>query len=295
MKVLLVGSTGMLGQQLYKKMIEGGIEVVTVARSNSMYQIDLFADEGKLIGIIKAERPDVVINSAALINLKECEENPGKAYAINARIPGLIGLACREINSYFVQISTDHYYSNDGKKLHNERDKIILLNEYARTKYAGECFALTNNKSLVIRTNIVGFRNKKNEPTFIEWAVSSLQAHEEITGFDDFYTSSIDVETFSDILIGLIDERITGVINVAAADVVSKFDFIYEIAKKLGKEQYVLKGKTNQFQGIKRAESLGLDTTKLKGILKNQEVPITKQVVDRLIEKYEEGAFYEIR
>lgn len=293
MKILLIGSTGMLGQALYKKIVRQGIEVITIARSSSTYQFDLLTECEKLIEVIKTEKPAVVINSAALINLKECENYPDKAYIINARLPGLIGMACQEINSYFVQISTDHYYANDEKVLHNEKNEIMLLNEYARTKYAGECFALTYNKSLVIRTNIVGFRNKKNEPTFIEWIISSLQAGEIITGYDDFYTSSIDVETFSDILMRLIRRKSTGILNVSSKDVASKYEFIYGIAQKLGKEQQVLKGTIKQIQGVKRANSLGLDTTRLQRIIKDCEIPTTEQVLGRLIRQFEEGAFYE--
>lgn len=291
---MLLGSTGMLGQAIEKRFTQDEIEVVTIARSNSTYELDLFTNAEYLTDIIKGENPDVVINSAAIVNLKYCQENPGMAYILNAKVPGIIGNICRKDNCYFVQISTDHYYVNDKKKLHHEEDEIILINEYARTKYAGECFAMLNNKSLVIRTNIVGFRNKRENPTFIEWLINSLQKDEIITGFDDYYTSSIDVTHFAEILIQLIRKNTTGVVNIAAADVLSKYEFIYEFSKRLGKERNVLKGYLNQFQEINRANSLGLDTTKLRNLLPEYRIPTSYQVIDKLVEEYKEGVCYEI-
>lgn len=294
MKILLIGATGMLGQVLNQKFTQENLDIFTISRTNSTYNIDLLVDTEKVIEIIRLVKPDVVVNSAALINLKDCEQYPKKAYILNARLPALLETACREINSYLVQISTDHYYKNDEKIRHSEKEDVVLLNEYARTKYAGEVFALTYRNTLVVRTNIVGFRNKKNEPTFIEWVIRSLQQEEMITGFEDFYTSSIDIYSFAEILMELIEQNVTGIINVATTDVYSKYEFIYELAEKIGKEQFVSKGKMNSFEGIKRANSLGLDTTKLQSILCYQLVPCTEQVINNLIEKYRAGAFYEL-
>ncbi|NEU30318.1 SDR family oxidoreductase [bacterium LRH843] len=289
MKAILLGSTGMLGQSLLKKLIEKNFSVVTSSRNNSDYNINFLIDGKKINEVIIKEKPDIVINAAALVNLSYCESNPGDAYIVNSRLPGLIAQACSQVNSYFVQISTDHYYSNDENKRHKESDKVELFNEYARTKFAGERFALTYNNSLVVRTNIVGFRNKEGSPTFVEWVIKSLESNEDITGFTDFFTSSIDVESLSDILIELICQKVTGIINAASSDTVSKYEFITVLATLLGKEQQVKKGAMDSGQGIKRANSLGLDVTKLQSILKYNYIPSSKEVIKNIYNQYKEG------
>ncbi|MEC2077897.1 SDR family oxidoreductase, partial [Metabacillus fastidiosus] len=245
MKVLLLGSTGMLGQALYKKLKNKQMRVITIARSKSDYNVDLIVESEKIINIIKMEDPDIVINAAALVNLQVCEDYPEKAYLLNARIPSFIAEACKEVKAFFVQISTDHYYIKDGESKHKESDDVYLVNEYARTKFAGEFFALTYSESLIVRTNIVGFRNKQNKPTFIEWIIDSLENKKLIFGFQDFYTSSIDVYHFADILMELIEKKITGIINVASENELSKYEFIYRLATLLGKEKYVKRSKMN--------------------------------------------------
>lgn len=294
MKVLLIGSTGMLGQSLLKKLQSNNLTVITSSRNNSDYDIDFLIDSDKIKDIIMKEKPEIIINAAALVNLKYCESHPGEAYKINSRLPALIAEACMKTKSYFVQISTDHYYSSDKNMVHDEDHEVNLLNEYARTKFAGEAFTLTNKNSLVVRTNIVGFRNKVESPTFVEWIINSLESNKEIIGFDDFYTSSIDVQTFSDILLELIENRANGLFNLASADTISKYEFIYSLALLLGKEQNVIKGHMNLVEGIPRANSLGLDTSKLSYLLRKNKIPFSKEIIRNIYIQYKEGAYNEL-
>jgi dTDP-4-dehydrorhamnose reductase len=293
MKVLLLGSTGMLGQALYSKL-DTRYSVKTLARANSDYKVDLMIEARKIKEIIETEKPDIIINAAALVNIQECEQNPGKAYLINGRVPGIISEVCKGIGGYFIQISTDHYYTNDGRNAHKENDEINLVNEYARTKYAGETFALTYVNSLVIRTNIVGFRNRKNKFTFAEWIFNSLENNQSILGFEDYYISSIDVYHFSDILMELIDKKVTGLINIASSDVLSKYEFIYKIADLLNKKELVKIAKLENLGGVPRGNSLGLDIDLLKSIILKEKIPSSQMVIEKLVEKYKEGAFYGI-
>ena len=284
----------MLGQTLLKTLQGNKYSVVTVSRNNSDYNIDLLVDSDKFIAIMIKEKPEIIINSAAIIDLEYCETCPGEAYIINSRLPALIAQACKITKSYFVQISTDHYYFNDSNIAHAEDHELYLLNEYARTKYAGEIFALTHKNTLVARTNIVGFRNKKGIPTFVEWIIKSLKSNEIITGYEDYYTSSIDVKTFSTILLELIQMGITGIINIASSDIISKYEFIRSLAVLLGKEEYIKKGSIKMMHGTIRANSLGLDTSKLKCLLKHNKMPSSKEVIINIFNQYKEGSYCEL-
>ncbi|WP_042142581.1 SDR family oxidoreductase [Paucisalibacillus sp. EB02] len=294
MKILLIGATGMLGQALNNDFISENKQVVTVARNQCDYNLDLLNEGKHIIDIIEHENPDVIINSAAIVNLNYCEQNPGDAYTINARLPGLISLACQKTNSYFIQISTDHYYTNDKKKPHTEMDQITLLNEYARTKYAGEIYALNYKNSLVVRTNIVGYRNKPDNLSFIEWIIKSLDSKQPITGYNNYYTSSIDVYSFSAILREIINYKITGILNLASNEVISKYQFIKSFAEILGLQDLVNQGELKKEKEILRADSLGLDINKLNTYLKHHTIPSSEEVIMNLIIKYKEGVFHEL-
>jgi dTDP-4-dehydrorhamnose reductase len=285
----------MLGRMLVHVLNKKNQEVVTAARTNADFQIDLLEDVEKLVTFIRKEQPDVVINTAAIINLLECENNPEQAYLINSRLPALLADVCDKSNSYYIQISTDHYYVGGNKNVHNEDDSVQLLNEYARTKYIGEILTNIHKKTLIVRTNIVGFKGQKGKPTFIEWILNSLEENRKIPAFTDFYTSSIDVERFSEILYELILKQITGVVNIATSDVVSKYEFITEIAEKLGKKHLVYEETLqNLRQEVERADSLGLDIQKLAKLLGKDIIPTSNEVIDWVIKRYKEGVLYEL-
>lgn len=275
----------MLGQELKRYFSSLGNDVIGVARKNADYNFDI-SDDGKLLECFEREKPDMIINTIAIVNLNNCEIDKGNAYLVNSRPAGIISNHCRENDIYFVQISTDHYYTGDNNKKHSEIDEIHLLNEYARTKYLAEALTLTNPDALVIRTNIVGFRGWEND-TFVEWALNSLKFKEQINVFDDYYTSSIDIYNFSRILWDLIKDEPSGIYNLASSEVSSKKDFIFSLADSFNLSTSNCTPTKINNDELKRATSLGLDTEKIENYL-GYKLPTLKEVTNSLKEHYEE-------
>lgn len=267
-KVLLFGSNGMLGQAIKREFIKYDfIEVVCVAHDGADYNFD-FTDDKAVKECFNSVQPDIVINTAAIVNLQLCEDNVALAYKVNARFCAVLTDCAQANGSYLIHISTDHFYHGDSRKKHAEADPIVLLNEYARTKYLGERLTQTYSNSLVIRTNIVGFRLKKEMPTFLEWVVKTIKQNEKMTLFDDFYTSSIFVDELACILIKIIEKRPLGIMNIASSTVSSKKEFILALSEALfGRLPLYDVGSVNYSLVVKRADSLGLDVSKAEKIL----------------------------
>lgn len=285
-KIVILGSTGMLGQELTKYFSSLGNEVIGVARKNADYNFDIL-DDNKLFECFNKEKPDIIINTIAIVNLNDCEIDKGRAYLVNSRPAYIISQYCLENNIYFIQISTDHYYTDDNDKKHSENDKIHLLNEYARTKYLAESLTLINPDALVIRTNIVGFRGWEND-TFVEWALNALKSQESINVFEDYYTSSIDIYNFSKILADLIKDKPTGIYNISSSEVFSKKDFIFSLADTFDLSCDNCHPSKINVDGLKRATSLGLSTKKVENYL-GYKLPTLIEVVTSLKAHYEDG------
>ena len=286
MKVLLLGSNGMLGQSIVKRFTSCGIDVISADISEAQYSFD-FTDDNALTDCINETLPNIVINTAAIVDLGFCESNSGKAYQVNARIPGIIAEICRSHDIYFIQISTDHYYVAEGSEKHSEEEKVTLVNEYARTKYLGEQLALTYENSLVLRTNIVGFRGT-GKATFIEWAIQELKKETKLNLFTDFYTSSIHTIDFANILVDIIKKHPTGIYNLASSDVSSKKQFILALSKSLfDKEPRYNEVSVCNINGPRRAASLGLDTSKLEQLI-GYEMPGLDKTIESIRNEYYE-------
>jgi len=288
MKIVILGSTGMLGQTLLKKARDVNYNPIGIARKNADICIDI-TNDSSLKEILLEIKPEIIINTVAIVNLDECEKNPSYAYLVNSRPASILSDLCNKIAAYYVHISTDHYFTGDKDKKHDETHPVKILNEYARTKYAGEIYALLNPDALVIRTNIVGFRSRENQPTFLEWVIKSLKNHLPITLFNDYYTSSIDVTQFSTYLFDLINKKPRGILNVAAKEVKSKKEFIEAIADKLSIHLTASEtGSVFDLHGVARAESLGLDISKAESIL-GYSLPTFEQVISSIMKDYYES------
>jgi dTDP-4-dehydrorhamnose reductase len=288
MKLLIFGATGMLGQALMKEAKRREFDVVGVARDRADINLDLLDD--RAVGeAIEAIAPDIIINTVAIVNLLACENDPGLAYRTNARAVGILAEYSHQKEIYCVQISTDHYFTGDGNIPHNENSPVYLVNEYARTKYLGECLALTYQNTLIIRTNIIGFRGHKNKPTFMEWVLETIATDSPMVMFADFFTSSLDVTHFAIALFDLLEKQPRGLLNLASREVFSKQSLIEALTADLGISLSRAKvGSVRELSDrIRRAESLGLDTTRVEKIL-GYRLPTMSEVVTEIVKEYKE-------
>lgn len=266
MKVLLLGSSGMLGQAVKRQMDSRGIKYSCVDRNSADYMFDLLNDV-RLETCIREVKPDVVINTVAVISLEQCDGDPGGAYCLNTRLPSVLASLCDRYGCYLVHISTDHYYCGEGRKLHTETDSVRLMNEYARTKYIGENMALMHDDTLVLRTNIVGFRGR-GRLTFLEWAISEIKNHRKMMLFIDFYTSSIHTVDFARIMFDALEHHPVGIYNLASSEVSNKKEFILNLSEVLfsAVPEYE-EGSVENLNGAKRGNSLGLDIGKMEKLV----------------------------
>ncbi|WP_421903782.1 SDR family oxidoreductase [Maridesulfovibrio sp.] len=284
---LILGSTGMLGSALMSGLKAKGYSVQGAARSNADICINV-TDDKQLQETLSAVNPATIINTVAIIDLAFCENNPGLSYECNARVSRILAEYSKSNEAKYGYISTDHYFTGNGSTKHDEHAPLNLCNEYAATKFVGEQFALQDNNALVLRTNIVGFRPGKKANTFVEWVISALEKQESITLFDNFYTSSIDVYNFTEILLDLLNKNATGVFNVASSEVASKEIFIKTLAEKLGFSTDKAKcgPMPKEANGVIRNESLGLDVSKAEKLL-GYELPNLEKVIETLCKHYQ--------
>lgn len=254
---LVLGGSGMLGQALLTQGRERGRDLIGVSRSGPGTICDL-TDPAALRALFEKSAPATVVNAAALTDLGLCEGDPALAYAVNGRAVAHLAEFCRGCGARLVQISTDHYFTGDGRALHDERSPVRLVNEYARSKFAGEAFAMTLSDALVIRTNITGLRGWAGRPTFAEWLLEAILTRAPITLFEDYFTSTLDTRSFANACWQLIDDGAAGLLNVASSEAASKREFATAMAAALGRALGPIQAGSVLNLTPPRAESLGL-------------------------------------
>ncbi len=268
-RLLVLGSTGLLGQAFLAEAHTRAQACWGVARAASDYELDLSNATAldALEALALELRPSAIVNCVAVTSLAACEADAGLAFRINARIPALLAQLAREVHVKLVHVSTDHYFSGDGARAHDEHAEVQLLNEYARSKYAGERLALTDPTALVVRTNIVGLRRWAASPTFAEWALEAIASPRPIVLFDDFFTSSISARACAAAILDLVRADARGLINVASREVSSKRSFVLALAQQLQVELDDVSSASVRELLPRRAESLGLDVGRAEALL----------------------------
>ncbi len=160
MKIIVTGSTGMLGRSLVSVGRNLGHEITGIARNDADICLDLTDRDSVSAAIIRV-KPDTIVNAAAMIEFAKCEADPDAAFAINAEAVLTLRNVCDQSGARLIHISTDQFFTGDGNKAHDEESPALEINQYGRGKLAGEKNALAFPDSLVIRTNITGPRNGK--------------------------------------------------------------------------------------------------------------------------------------
>ena len=83
-------------------------------------------------------RPDVIINCAAVTDTDLCEKEPELAYRVNALGARNLSIVARKTGAKMVQISTDDVFDGIRHTPYTEFDDTNPKTVYGRSKRAGE-------------------------------------------------------------------------------------------------------------------------------------------------------------
>lgn len=138
-KVLVVGSSGLLGSTLVKQLKAKNFEVETsdVSDENG---IDITKPE-LISKVFKQTSPDFVINCAAYVNSEAAEdpENHKICEMVNADGPENLLKECLKRDIGLVHVSTDYVFGENRESGYNEdHQPYSPLNKYGETKADGE-------------------------------------------------------------------------------------------------------------------------------------------------------------
>jgi dTDP-4-dehydrorhamnose reductase len=243
MRFLVTGSAGLVGQQVTSDLSKLNHEVYSCFHEEKPKHgtiIDLnLCDSEKIIQTIQKIKPEVVIHLAAITNVDFCEDQKELAYAINANSTKVLAGQSAKVGAFFVYVSTDYVF--DGTKpMKKERDTPNPLGYYGKTKLEGE-LSLNNLASswAIVRTSTpFGFHPKKK--SFPVWVKENLESKKQIKVLTDQFTSPTYVPNLSKMIIEVATKKITGIIHLAGATRISRYDFAEMIAQKLDLDKSLL-------------------------------------------------------
>jgi dTDP-4-dehydrorhamnose reductase len=146
-RVIVCGASGQLGFELQRARWPAGFEIVPMSRA----QLDI-ADATAVASTIASAKPAVIVNAGAYTAVDRAEDEPEKAFAVNAAGTGHLARAAEACRARLLHISTDYVFDGTKHGWYEETDPIAPLGVYGRSKADGEQQALAFEGSTVLRT-----------------------------------------------------------------------------------------------------------------------------------------------
>ena len=294
MKFLVTGSSGLVGSQVVHDLVKSEHQVYSCYNDSkpchgTPIHLEL-ANDKKITEIIASIRPDVIIHLAAMTNVDLCEKEKELALKINAKATETLAKQAARHGSFFVYVSTDYVF--DGEKgMKKESDMPSPIDYYGYSKYQGELAVQDMASSWCIARTSTPFGMHPTRKSFPIFVAENLGAKKEISVVTDQYTSPTYVPNLSQMLIEISTRQIVGVIHLAGATRISRYDMATLVAEKVGLEKSLLKPTTmNDMSWIaKRPRDSSLDVSKATQIL--QEKPLTvEEGLDRFMSEMKTGS-----
>jgi dTDP-4-dehydrorhamnose reductase len=158
MRVLILGATGQVGEELLSLAPRYSTEVVAPNRT----ALDLL-DVPALARMIAAGPWGAVINAAAYTEVDRAESEEAAAFGVNAEAPSRLAAETARRGIPLVHISTDYVFDGCKGAPYLEQDDVAPVNAYGRSKLAGErAVAAANARHVILRTAWVYSPYRKN-------------------------------------------------------------------------------------------------------------------------------------
>jgi dTDP-4-dehydrorhamnose reductase len=180
MRILVLGSKGMLGQDLIPVLSTDhtcfGADI-TDADKTDITDIDSVAK------IVSECCPDVVINCAAYTAVDLAETERDKAMLINGFGAQNVAVVCRSRGIALCYIGTDYVFDGDSKIPYTPFDNTNPVNYYGVSKLAGEKYVRwACPDSYIVRTSWLYGRHGNN---FVKTILKLASEREELRVVDD--------------------------------------------------------------------------------------------------------------
>jgi len=278
-KVLIIGANGFLGTYILqfsdkKEVLNNNLFLIASDLNNGnipqdipFHYIDITNEEDTLNKIIKIS-PDIILLTAAMTDVDQCEIDKKFATKINVEGPKNVINACEKSNSKLVFLSTDFIF--DGIKEnggYTEDDVPNPLSHYGKTKYEAELAIINSEINYLICRTAILYGWNKSKLNFITWILNKLNQNEKISLVTNQINSPTFARNLAQILLNLIEKDAKGIYHTVGDCILNRYEMAVKCAE-IFKYQSDLIEPINYFNQIAvRPKNAGLDISKLKNTI----------------------------
>lgn len=243
MKVLITGANGLIGQHVTKLLLDKNYRVVATSRGESRlpfqpsgnytYHAMDVANALETFAVMSLEKPDVVVHTAAMTQVDDCELRPQQCERINVQGTSQVLTDAETFSSHFIYISTDFVF--DGEKgNYTEEDDTKPINLYGFSKLQAESMVQTNTIPFaIVRTCLVyGNLLQGSRTNIVSWVKESLEQGKTIRVVSDQWRTPTYVEDVAKGIALIIEKKATGIYHISGKDLLTSYEIAIKTANR---------------------------------------------------------------
>ena len=226
MKILLFGSTGMLGRYIYSYFSKSDKKIQEI---NYRILDNNFDNLEQVLLEHGINENTCVINCIGLIPQRfGINQNIKDYFIINAMFPQKLYTICEKYNAKMIQPATDCVFS--GKSIEKNAGNYIETDIHDEDGFYGMSKSLGEPPCTVIRTSIIG-KELLNKKSFLEWIVSNNG--KQINGWTNHLWNGITCLEYCKIVEKIINQNLfwKGIKHIYSPTSKSKYEISMMVAK----------------------------------------------------------------
>jgi len=234
-KVLVLGSTGMLGSAVTRALQERGHEVITASRSNGIKFDAVNLDTEDLLKAAGLQGGDFVVNCVGLTKSRIDETSMTSrslAVKLNIDFPDDLARSAEQAGVNVIQVATDCVFSGLSGG-YSESSAHDPLDVYGKTKSLGET---PSPNVMHLRCSLLG-PEIGSSSLFFEW-VRQQPINSQIYGYTNHLWNGLSSFAFGKVVSGVISEDLfkSGVRHLVPSNHVTKDELVRLELSALGRD-----------------------------------------------------------
>lgn len=274
MRILVTGSNGLLGQKLVELLQTKEDYLIATARGKSalpitggeFHSLDI-VDAAETERIVALTRPDVIIHTAAMTNVDQCETDREKCWAANVTAVEHLVQTCKKHNTHFIHVSTDFIFDGSDGPL-EETAVPSPVNYYGESKLAAEGVVLKSGiNAAILRTVLVyGITKDMSRSNIVLWVKNSLEQGKTIQVVNDQWRTPTLAEDLAMGCYLAATKKAKGIYHISGKDFLTPYEIALETAGFFQLDQSLIRvTDSTQFkQTARRPPKTGFIITKAR-------------------------------